>query len=116
MTLLDLSPARLKQVATGIALLALVLVVLNAILVLNNVSRQAEVNQRQQFINQSIQLSRISQNLVSALAQSAVRNDDKEIRDMLASSGFTIQQANPPAPQTNTVPAEPAAPSKPTGK
>lgn len=120
MALLELSQKRQWQAATGIAALALVLVVVNSILVLNNESHQAEVNQRQQFINQSIQLSRISQSLVTALAQAAVRSDDKDIREMLASSGFTIQQANP-AQQTAAPPSEPATPapvpsSKPAGK
>jgi len=82
-----------------------VLVIVNSILVLGNVSRQTDVNQRQQFINQSVQLSRISQALVNALAQSAVENGDNDIKELLAESGFTIQPANP---QTETPPASPA--------
>ena len=122
MGLPEISPKRQRKAATGIAVLALVLVIANSILVLDNESRQAEVNQRQQFINQSVQLARISQSLVTALAQTAVKNDDKDIREMLASSGFTIQQASP-APQSITPPAEQASPApavatptKPAGK
>ena len=122
MALLDLSAKRQWQAATGVAALALVLVIVNSTLVLTNESHQAEVNQRQQFINQSIQLSRISQSLVTALAQAAVRSDDKDIREMLASSGYTIQQtnsapqANAPAAAPTAAPSAQATPGKPAGK
>lgn len=108
-----ISPSRLWQVTTGLAVLALLLVVVNSFLIVGNEKRQADVNQRQQFINQSVQLSRVSQSLISALAQASVRTDDKEIRDMLASSGFVIQ-ANP-APQAEPGASAPA-PAKPAGK
>jgi hypothetical protein len=100
-------------VATALSGLALVLVVLNAFLILGNESRQAEVNQRQQYINQSVQLARVSQALVSALAQAAVKSDDKDIRELLTSSGITIQ-VNPPAQPDQPSPA--TAPTKPAGK
>ena len=105
------SPAWIAATILGIA--ALILVVLNATLILGNEDRQAEVNQRQQYISQSVQLSRVSQAMVNALAQAAVKNDDKDIRELLTSSGITINA--PAAPQTE-MPFSAPMPTKPAGK
>jgi hypothetical protein len=69
---------------------ALVLVLLNSWLIENNRSVQAEVNQRQEFINQSVEISKIHETLVRSLAQAAVDKNDDRLRDLLASQGITI--------------------------
>jgi len=51
---------------------------------------QAQVDQRQQFINQSIQFARIDEALVGALAAAAVNDKDDKIRHLLAQNGITI--------------------------
>ena len=94
----------LYWVTVGLSGLTLLLVVAYIILVQANRSVQAEVNQRQQFINQSVQLSRINDVLIRALAAAAVNNKDDKLRDLLAQNGVTINAAGepektpPPAP------------------
>jgi len=83
----DSWPYRVLAALSGITL---ILVVAYVVLVQENRSVQAEVNQRQQFINQSIQLGRISDALIRALASAAVNNQDDKLRDLLAQNGFTI--------------------------
>jgi|SRR5437016_7084773 len=98
----------------GLSALALALVVAYMVLVQDNRSVQAEVNRRQQFINQSIQLGRINEALIRALAAAAVSNKDDKLRDLLADNGITINAAGEPVPSTSG-PAEktsPAAPGK----
>jgi hypothetical protein len=104
----------LYWMTVGLAGLAVALVVAYMILVQDNRRVQAEVNRRQQFINQSIQLGRINEALIRALAATAVNNKDDKLRDLLAENGITINAAGEPVP-TASVPAEKASPS-PAGK
>jgi heme exporter protein D len=99
--------------AVGLAAVTLVLVVTYIVLVQENRSVQAEVNQRQQFINQSIQLGRINETLIRDLAAAAVNNKDDRLRDLLAQSGFTINPTTG-APEREAAPS--AAPPTSTGR
>jgi hypothetical protein len=63
---------------------------------------QAEVNQRTQFIQQTVPLEGLNREIVGALAQLAVRNQDDQIRSMLASLGISMTET-------------PSAPAAPTG-
>jgi hypothetical protein len=99
--------------AVGLAGVTLVLVVTYIVLVQENRSVQAEVNQRQQFINQSIQLGRINETLIRDLAAAAVNNKDDRLRDLLAQSGFTINPTTG-APEREAAPS--AAPPTSTGR
>ncbi len=82
-------------VLSGLAGLALVLVIINIVLFTGNRSIQAEVNTRQQFINQSLQLDRLNRDLVTALANLASRNNDEQLKNLLTSHGITFS-VNPP--------------------
>ncbi|HXX12111.1 MAG TPA: hypothetical protein VEK05_11410 [Burkholderiales bacterium] len=75
---------------TAVAALTLLLVVVNAVLFLGNRSTQTEVNSRQQYVQQSIQLEGLYREIVRALADLSIKNDDKQIRDMLASQGISV--------------------------
>ena len=75
---------------TAVAGLTLLLVIVNAVLFLGNRSGQIEVNSRQQYIQQSIQLEGLYREIVKALADLSIKNNDKQIRDMLASQGITV--------------------------
>ena len=79
------------------------------VLIQGNRSVQSEVNQRQQFINQSIQLGRVNDALIRALATMAVSNNDDKLRDLLAQSGITINPTTG-APEREAAPAA-AAPT-----
>ena len=87
----------LYRVTVGLAGTTLALVVAYVILVQENRSVQAEVNQRQQFINQSIQLGHINDALIRGLATAAVNNKDDKLRDLLAQNGITISTSGEPS-------------------
>jgi hypothetical protein len=70
--------------------ITLILVVVYLVLIEQNRSVQAEVNQRQQFISQSLQFSRINDGLIRALATAAVTDKDDKLRQLLAQNGITI--------------------------
>ena len=50
----------------------------------------SEVINRQQYVHQSIQLEGLYREIVRALTDLSVKNNDKQIADMLASQGITI--------------------------
>jgi len=99
----------LYRLLVALSGITLVLVVVYIVLIQDNRSIQAEVNQRQQFINQSIQLGRINDTLVRAVAAAAVDSKNDKLRDLLAQNGFTI---NPKTgvPERTVAPAS-AAPA-----
>lgn len=79
-----------------IAVLALVLVATNISLFLSNRAAQSEVNARQQYINDSIKLNRLSNQLIQSLANLSAQTSDGEIKDLLAAHGIQFN-ANSPA-------------------
>jgi len=74
----------------GLAVVTPILVLLNVWLVLGDQSRQAEVNRRQEFINQSIRLSRINEGLIRALATTSVNTKDDKLRKLLTDQGINF--------------------------
>ena len=71
--------------------LALLLLVLNVGLVNGNRNLQAEVNQRQLAINNGVKFGQLNQSLVQALADASIKENDKDIRDLLSAQGITIK-------------------------
>jgi hypothetical protein len=104
----------LYWMTVGLAAAAGALVVAYIVLVQDNRRVQAEVNRRQQFINQSIQLGRINEALIRVLAAAAVSNKDDKLRDLLADNGITINASGEPVPSASA-PAEKTGPAA-TGK
>jgi hypothetical protein len=103
------------SVALGVA--TILLIGTNFAVMSSNQSTQAEVNQRQQFINQNPQLRRADEMLIQALATAAVSAKDDKLRDLLAQQGVTLTPTNTnatPAPNaaapTDAAPATPPAP------
>lgn len=82
--------------AAALAAAAAVLVIIDFTLAQANRSLQVEVNKRQQFINESIQLERVNGALVHAIASAAVNAKDDRLRDVLTRNGITIN-VNPAA-------------------
>ena len=102
----------LYWIGVGLSGLTFVLVVIYIVLVQDNRLVQAEVNQRQQFINQSIQLGRVNEALIRALATTAVSSKDDKLRELLTQNGITVNAAGeaiPAAsrPATESTPATP---------
>jgi uncharacterized protein YpmS len=73
-----------------LAALCLVLVIANAGLVLRNQSIQADVNQRQQVINQGLEYARIRQVMAQNVANLATAKKDTELSDVLTRHGITL--------------------------
>jgi hypothetical protein len=70
--------------------LALLLVLANGLLFTQNRSRQGALNQRQQFVQQTVQLEALYNEIVKTLAQMAVKGNDREVLNMLAAQGLTV--------------------------
>jgi hypothetical protein len=116
--------------SVALGALTIVLVVVNFFVLSSNQSIQAEANQRQQFINQSVQLKRVDDLLIRAIAQASINAKDDKLRDLLTQQGVTMTApASEPAPggmggaagtdaATPAAPAAPAAPpaAAPAGK
>ena len=75
---------------TPLAGLTLVLVLVNVLVSLGNQFLRLEVNERQQFITQSIQLEELHREIVAALASVAVKSNDRQLKDLLASMGINL--------------------------
>lgn len=73
-----------------LAVVALVLVLANVMLALGNQSVQADVNDRQQFIAQSIQLEQLNRQVVAVLANMAMKGNDEQLKNLLTSSGVDL--------------------------
>jgi Tfp pilus assembly protein PilN len=81
---------------TGVAALTLLLVLVNIGFFIVNRSIQTEVNTRQQFISQTVPLERLNREIVNALANLAVRNNDEQLKQLLDAHGIRVT-VNPPA-------------------
>jgi hypothetical protein len=63
---------------------------LNISLSAGNRERLKEVTERQQFIDQTVSINRFSAPFIQGLAQLAAREDDAQIRQVLADNGVTF--------------------------
>jgi hypothetical protein len=83
---------------------ACLLVLINIVLFEMNRGLQAEVNSRQQYIQQSLQLEALNREIVAAIANLAVRNKDDQLKALLAQHGITINvgPAGSPAPSSSS--------------
>ena len=77
---------------------AIALVVVNTWLFVGNRTAQAELAQRQQFVQQTVALQSLYGDLVKALAEAGARGNDRQLLDLLAAQGLSV---------TITPPAEP---------
>ena len=91
----------------GLGALAVLLVVANGVLFTQNRAAQAALNRRQAFVQQTVPLEGLYNEIVKTLAQMGVKGNDRQMLNMLASQGLTI---------TVNAPAVDAAPSAPAGK
>jgi hypothetical protein len=86
-----------KLPLTVLAALMLVLVLVNIVLSLGNQSLRAEVNERQQFIAQSIQLEGLHREIITALATVALKTNDEQLKSLLVSQGISFNPSPAPA-------------------
>jgi len=83
------TPTLWSRLLTLFALVAAVLVVVNMFLFVANQKLNRDVSERQQFIVQTAQIQGIAKDLVTALANLAVKNNDEQLKQLLASHGIT---------------------------
>jgi uncharacterized membrane protein len=75
--------------------LALILAIVNAVMFSNNRQTQNELSTRGQYIQQSLQLEPLSQSLIKSLAELAAKDNDSQLKELLAAQGISFS-ANPP--------------------
>ena len=89
-------------VTTVVALVVAMLAGYDMMLYSLNRDTQAELARRAQYVQQSVQLEVLYREMVKALADLSVRNQDKALSDLLASQGLTV---NAPAAATSAPPS-----------
>ena len=82
-----------KLILTILSSLVLLLVVVNIFVSLGNQSIQSEVGERQQVIAQTIQLENLNRQLISVLANLALKTNDEALKKVLAASGINLPGA-----------------------
>ncbi len=75
--------------------IALVLSVTTIVLFNGNRSAQNEFSTRTQFIQQSLQLEPVYQGLIRSLAELSAKQNDAQLRDLLAAQGITFTAKQP---------------------
>jgi len=86
-----------KGILTGLAVLMLLLVLVNILISLGNQSLRLEVNERQQFLAQSMQLEGLHREIITVLATVALKTNNDQLKSLLASQGINLGQPPPPA-------------------
>jgi hypothetical protein len=94
--------------ATVLATISLLLALSNITLGSMNRGLQADIGQRQQYVQQSVQLEGLYREIIRALAELGARNNDQDVRALLQKHGITYS-VNAVAP---AAPAAPAAATK----
>jgi len=78
--------------------LILFLVIVNVLISLGNQSIQAELAERQQEIAQTIQLETLNRQLITVLANMALKTNDERLKKILAETGINLDTAPEIAP------------------
>lgn len=81
---------------TGLAAVAFVLVLANISLAFVIEDDRVEISNRQRFINESLQLSRLNTQLIRSLAENSASTGDSALRELLTSQGirFTVNSSD----------------------
>lgn len=87
-------------VTTVVALLVALAAGYDMMLFSQNRMAQAELARRAQYVQQSVQLEGLYRELVKALADLSVRNQDKALTDLLSTQGITLNGPGAAAPAT----------------
>ena len=85
----------IKILLTSWSALILILELVNILIALGNQSIQAEMAERQQEIAQTIQLETLNRQLVTVLANMAIKTNDEQLKKLLAETGINLDAAAP---------------------
>lgn len=88
----------LKIILTAGSALLLLLVIVNVLIALGNQSMQTEVAERQQEIAQTIQLEALNRQLITVLANMALKTNDERLKKLLAETGINLDVPGAAAP------------------
>jgi hypothetical protein len=89
---------KVKIIFTAWSAVILVFVIVNILVALGNQSIQAEVAERQQEIAQTIQLETLNRQLITVLANMAIKTNDEQLKKLLAETGINLDVAPESAP------------------
>jgi hypothetical protein len=89
---------------TALGAAALLLVLFNSVLFTLNRDAQGELNRQQQFIQQTVPLEGLYRDIVKALAETAVKGNDRKVLDMLAAQGLNVSLQKPAATSVEPAP------------
>lgn len=89
---------KMKIALTAGSALILLLVIANILISLGNQSIQTEVAERQQEIAQTIQLEALNRQLITVLANMALKTNDERLKKLLAETGISLDAAPESAP------------------
>jgi hypothetical protein len=80
---------------TFLAALGLFLVFANVLISQKNQDIRAEISERQKYINQSVQLNKLNNQIIQRLAYLAATKNDVQLKQLLADHGinYTLNQA-----------------------
>lgn len=87
---------------------ALLMTITTVVMSNGNRALQRDVAQRQQEVNQALQLAPLNTQLIQALAVMSVQRNDQQIAKILADNGITVQLNQPPGATPTPTPALPA--------
>jgi predicted Holliday junction resolvase-like endonuclease len=89
---------KIRILLTSWAALILLLVIVNILIAMGNQSIQADMAERQQEIAQTIQLETLNRQLITVLANMAMKTNDEPLKKLLAESGINLDGAPESAP------------------
>ena len=76
---------------TSLAVLMLILVLVSMLLTLSNQFLRQQLGEQQQIINRSIQMEALQREIVTSIATVAVKTNDAELKNLLASQGINFE-------------------------
>jgi len=79
------------------AALVFFVLLVNILMSLVNQSLRGEVNERQQFLSQSMPLEGLHREIITVLATVALKTNNDPLKSLLASQGINLGQPPPPA-------------------
>ncbi|MDP2368347.1 hypothetical protein [Rhodoferax sp.] len=91
-------------IATVLATACLAAMAANVALGHSNGSARADVTQRQQYVQQSVQLEGLYREIIRALAELGARNNDGDVKALLQRHGITYSVNAPAAPAAPATP------------
>jgi len=99
---------------TGLAGIALIIVLWNMSQFSGNQALQGEVNARQQYINQTVSLNQLNNQIIRLLAGRSAETNDEELKQLLAEHGVTFTYTPPATPSTAAVEGSKPSPAQPS--